>query len=188
MIRKLTTACALVSVCLLGLASAAPVAAAGSPQRLPDVTALIPRALRHMRATRLCDKAVLYEADGTAANSRGTTSASGIVSWRFVFDNYPSHSRFKSATIGYGPPPKRFGPVRGNPQPFLEDLVIKKAPRMTLAEAVALLRGAGYRTRFFNVTLRDPLGPNPTGPLYIFGFSHRYVDVNIRTKKVSTAP
>jgi hypothetical protein len=186
-IRKLAAACALVSVYMLCLAGAAQVAAAGSRSGLPDVTSLIPRALRHMRATRLCDKAVLYEADGTTANGGGTTSASGVVSWRFIFDNYPSHSRFKSATIAYGPPPKEFGPVRGNPQPFLEDIVIKKAPRMTLAQAVALLRGAGYRTKFFNVTLRDPLGPSPTGPLYIFGFTHRYVDVNVRTKKVSVA-
>lgn len=126
----------------------------------------------------------MYEADGAARKS-GTTSASGIVRWQFVFDNYASHSRFKSATISYGPAPKRFGPVKGITQPFLEDVQIPRAPRMTLLEAVKLLHKAGYGARFFTVTLRDPLGPEPTPPLYIFGFRHRYVAVNTRTKQVS---
>ena len=98
--------------------------------------------------------------------------ASGVVGWRLVFDNQSSHSRFASATVAYGPAPKAFGKVNGNPSPFLEDVVIAKAPRMTLSRAVTLLRRARYSMPFFNVTLRNPLGPKASKPLYIFGFAN----------------
>lgn len=184
---SITSTCLLIAAGAFQASSAqvpALAAAARPRSSLPDITVLFSRAVKHVRSKRTFDKAIVYEADGTTRKG-GTTSASGIVRWQFVFDNYASHSRFASATISYGPPPKRFGPLQGNTQPFLEDVQITKAPQMTLAEAVKLLHKAGYGARFFTVTLRDPLGPRPTGPLYIFGFRHRYVAVNIHTKKVS---
>ena len=57
---------------------------------------------------------------------------------------------------------------------------------MTLSQAVARLRQAGYRKPFFNVTLRNPLGPKASNPLYIFGFANgEFVAVNTVTKKVA---
>ena len=39
---------------------------------------------------------------------------------------------------------------------------------------------------FFNVTLRDPLGPTASKPLYIFGFANgEFVAVNTVTDKVA---
>lgn len=155
---------------------------------VPDVTVLFKRAVRIVRATNRprFARAVVLEADGVTRGGRPTRSASGIVRWRFIFDNQPSHSRFRSATIFYGPPPRRFGRIRGYRSPFLEDRVIPKAPRMTLRQAVARLQRAGYRRAFFNVTLRDPLGPGVRHALYIFGFgSGRYVGVDTVTRRVA---
>ena len=177
--------------CMLTLAilPASNVAAApGRAASPPDVTALFGRALKLIRATKppTYARAVVYEVDEVTRARRGTKSASGIVKWRFVFDNYPSRSRFASATVSYGPPPKKFGKVTGYRAPFLEDRVISKAPRMTLRQAVTRLQRAGYRKAFFNVTLRNPLGPRTTKPLYIFGFANgSYVAVNTVTKKVA---
>jgi hypothetical protein len=56
---------------------------------------------------------------------------------------------------------------------------------MTLARAVGLLRRAGHRRPFFNVTLRNPLGPKRLNPLYIFGFPGRsFIAVDTVTGRV----
>ena len=154
----------------------------------PDVTVLFGRALLTVRAAQppVFAKAVVYEADGSTTNGRATTSASAITKWRFVFDNSPSKSRFASATLTYGPPPARFGKVTGSRFPFLEDVVIARAPKLTLTQAVAALRKAGYRSGFTGVTLRRPLGPHETPPLYLFSLANgRFVSVNTVTRKVS---
>ena len=91
--------------------------------------------------------------------------------WQFVMRN--GGRRFASVTVSYGPPPKRFGRVIGHLSPFLEDVVIPRAPKMTLTRAVSVLRRAGHRKPFFNVTLRNPLGPKRGNPLYIFGYPGR---------------
>ncbi|HEX5194696.1 MAG TPA: hypothetical protein VFW09_18010 [Solirubrobacteraceae bacterium] len=164
---------------------AAPARAHATP---PDVTVLFGRALSKARASRrpLFAKAVVYEADGSTANGRPTRSARGITVWRFVFDNYPSHSRFASATLTYRWPAGRFGRVVGIKPPFLEDYVIRSAPKMTLATAVKRLRHAGYRQSFRFVTLRRPVGPRRVAALYLFGLSSgHYVAVNTVTGKVS---
>jgi hypothetical protein len=125
----------------------------------------------------------MYEADGVPRGNRGTTSAQGIVSWRFVLRN--SGPKFASVTLAYGPAPRGFGKVIGHRSPFLEDVVIPKAPSMTLTRAVSLLRKAGNRKPFFNVTLRNPLGPKRSNPLYIFGFpGQRFVAVDTVTGRV----
>jgi hypothetical protein len=42
---------------------------------------------------------------------------------------------------------------------------------MTLRSAVSLMRQASYRRGVVDVTLRNPLGPRRSNPLYIFGCS-----------------
>lgn len=162
-------------------------ASTGAAKAIPDVTVLFGRAVKMVRSTKrpTYAHAVVFEADGRTRGGRGTKSASGIVSWRFVLDNQSSGSRFRSATIFYGPPPKAFGKVRGQVSPFLEDLDIRRAPRMTLSQAVTRLQRSRYRKAFVDVTLRNPLGPKASNPLYIFGFTNNtFVAVDTVTRKV----
>jgi hypothetical protein len=78
----------------------------------------------------------------------------------------------------------KFGRVVGHESPFLEDVEITEPPDMTLKRAVSLLDHAGYRDGFSAVTLRAPLGPKTTPPLYIFTVGHDFVGVNTKTGKV----
>lgn len=182
-----------VAAARLGPVLAAALALAGCgggsprPATSPDVTVLFGRAVNLVRATKRPSfaRAVALEADGITAGGRPTTSAAGIVKWRFVFDNQSSHSRFRSAMINYGPAPKQFGAVVGNVAPFLEDIQLARPPRMTLSQAVRRLRGAGYQKSFSTVTLRNPLGPERLHPLYIFGIGHMFVGVDTVTQKVA---
>ena len=174
-------------------------AAAGSAKGPPDVTILFGQALhrvRHADHGTFAHSTVL-EVDGVARgghcteqscnDGRPTADAAGVIEWRFVLQNTTPGSTYKSAVIVYGPWPKGFGGVVGNPAPFLEDVPLKKAPKMTLAQAVSRLRRAGHRARFVDVALRDPLGPKPVNPLYIFGFPNKpYVGVDTVTGKVKT--
>lgn len=174
-------------------------AAGSAAASIPDVTTLFGRAVTIIHATSrpTYAHAVVLEADGITrgghcsplgcSSGAGTRTAAGVVSWRFVFDNQSTpYSQYRSATLTYGPRPKAFGKVSGSPEPFLEDVVIAHAPRMTLSQAVALLRRAGHRAAFFNVTLRNPLGPKSSHPLYIFGYAHNaYVAVDTVTRKVA---
>lgn len=158
--------------------------AAASAKPLPDVTTLIGPATTRVRATDKpqLKRDVLLEADGSTRGGKPVSSAAGVISWRFVFQGTPG-SKFASATLSYGPAPKKFGKVIGVKQPFLEDVPIPRAPTMTLAQAVTRLRKAGYRQGFNGVTLRNPLGPTRSNPLYIFGVS--FVAVNTVTGKVT---
>ena len=192
---SLSSVCVGTAIALLAVpnvAAAAPASRAG-----PDVTVLFGRAVNMVRAAKrpTYSRAVMFEADGITRGGRctsmgcfggrGATTAAGVVSWRFVLDNEASHSRFKSASISYGPPPKAFGSVTGYRASFTEDFQMSRPPRMTLSQAVGLLRRAGHRGLFFNVTLRNPVQPKRSNPLYIFGFAHnRYVSVDTVTKKV----
>jgi hypothetical protein len=155
-----------------GASSPTPRAPAARPAPPPDVTVLFGRALRKVRATHrpLFSRARVFEADGSTADRRPTSSASGINRWRFVFDNTASHSKYLSATLTYRA--GRLRTVVGIKQPFLEDVAISKAPTMTLATAVKRLRGAGYKRSFRFVTLRRPLGPRTVNTLYLFGLSN----------------
>jgi hypothetical protein len=189
------------SVLVAGLALApAPAAlASGKPAAaIPDVTTLFGRAVKIVRGTRrpTFARAVVLEADGITRGGEcttmgcfggsGVTSAAGVIAWRFVFDNQPSNLRIRSATIFYVPQPKHFGKVTGYRAPFLNDVDIPRAPRMTLPKAIALLRRAGHRGRFFNVALRNPLGPTSSHVLYIFGLAHQFVSVDTVTEQVAT--
>ncbi len=188
---------AAVVTAVLAVGPVSGVLAAGQASRaIPDVTVLFGRAVAKIRNTDrpTFARAVVLEADGLTRGSkcnplgcgggRAVSSAAGIIGWRFVFDNQPSRTRFRSATLFYGPSPKRFGPVRGFRAPFVEDVIIRKAPRMTLTRAVMLLRRAGYRKPFFTVTLRNPLGPRKSNPSYIFGFANGFAYVDTVTGRV----
>jgi hypothetical protein len=149
----------------------------------PDVTVLAARAVHLVHSHRQFRHAVLLEADGTPGASHTVKTARGIVKWRFVFDNQATGGRYKSATVlavrG------QLGKVRGYTQPFLEDQPIRTIPRMTLARAIDLLRGAGYTQAFYAVTLRKPLYPGVKHAEYIVTIGYRkYVAVDTQTGKV----
>jgi len=162
-------------------------ASASRRATIPDVTVLFGRAVHVVRRTSrpTFARAVVLEVDGVTRGGKKVTTAAGIIEWRFVFDNQLSRSRFSSATIVYGPRPAKFGKVNGYRQPFLEDLRLSKAPKMTLAAAVARLKQAGFSKGFFNVTLRKPVARRRLNPLYIFTIgAGRFVAVDTVTKRV----
>lgn len=163
------------------------VQATSSAAPLPDVTTLIGPATTRVRAAHKPQfkRDVLYEADGATRGGKPVSSAAGIVSWRFVFDGTPG-SKYQSAFLDYGPAPKKFGKVVGVKSPFLEDVPIPRAPKMTVAQALVRVRRAGYKRGFSGVTLRNPLGPKKSNPLYIFSISPKFIAVDTVTGKVSS--
>lgn len=178
----------LLSIVVTGSLAATAASAGASSARATklDVTVLFDRAVAKVRAKPDFAKAVMLEAEGRPAGDRAVESAKKIVDWEFVLDNQDTRgSPFASVSLSY----KRssgFGSVQGHKSPFLDDLLIKKAPRMTLKDAVSLLEDAGYRDGFFNVTLRNPLGPDSSSPLYIFEVAgHSFVSVNTKTEAVA---
>jgi hypothetical protein len=177
------------SICVAALAPAtAAVASTGRRPHPPDVTILIPRAVARVHGTDRPNfaHARLLEAVGTTRGNRAVSTAPAIASWRFVFANTGSSSRFASVSVVYGPSPHGFGRVEGSTEPVLEDVPFA-APRMTLASAVRRLRSAGVSARFVGVVLRSPLGPHSTAPLYAFELANRREEaVNTRTGKVSS--
>lgn len=188
---------AVFSVLLVGTTVQGSGFAVAASSTAPDITQLFGQAVTKIRATKspTFAQAIVLEADGVTRGGYCTKmgchggkpakSASGIVSWRFVFDNQKSTSHFRSATLPYGPLPKRFGTVVGYKPPFVEDVRIPSAPKMTLRKAVILMRRAGFRASFTNVTLRNPLAAKKLNPLYIFGLVNQtYVAVDTVTGKV----
>jgi hypothetical protein len=150
--------------------------------KTPDVTDLFTQARATVRAQPDFARAEVLEADGLPAGKQAVHSAAKIVRWHFVFQNATPGSDFASATLEYRR--EEFGRVVGHREAFLEDVVIKSAPSMTLTGAVELLRRAGYRDGFAAVTLRSPLGPKTVPPLYIFAMQNGYVAVNTKNGKV----
>ena len=135
----------------------------------PSVQSLFRRAGHIVRGRVLFTGASPLEADGEP--SAGSAMTAGEVDrWRFVFDNQRTRgSRFRTRR-----PQVRQGrgsvASRGVLPAFLEDNRLSPLPRMTLEAAIVRLRGAGYQQPFSSVTLRFPLGPSFSEPLYIFGF------------------
>jgi hypothetical protein len=178
-------ACLAVTLAIVPLGGAA----TASAPRAADVTKLFPKAVKKVRAARhgAFSEAVMLEADGLPDGTAPVADASGITNWRFILDNEKTKgSKFFSVYVDYTAE-DGFGKVKGVEEPFVEDWRIKEAPRMTLAEAVSLMRDAGYTDPFANVTLRRPiLQEGKTPPLYIFGFDgNTYVAVDTKSGAVS---
>jgi hypothetical protein len=156
---------------------------------LPDVKQLYRIATGKVRSAyrgRLA-KAVLYEADGSTANGRAVSAASGITRWRFVFDNTTKGSPYPSATVNYGS--RGFGRVVAHTFPYLEDIEIAHVPKLSLSAALARLRAGGYHQSFTSVVLRDPVAPPFVGARYFFGLSAhsgatKYVAVSATSGKI----
>lgn len=164
--------------------SAVPVAHAGAPHTA-DVTTLFGRVLDRVHSDRDFARARMLEVDGLPAGKGPVRKAAQITRWTFVLDNQATKSSpFASATLLHRRS-SGFGEVVGHKRPFLEDRVIARAPELTFSDAVSLLRDAGYRDGFFNVTLRSPVGPRAIPPLYIFSTPQGYVAVNTETKRVT---
>jgi hypothetical protein len=150
----------------------------------PYPNALIAQATQMVRAKAGFSKAVLLEADGTPKARTKVTTATGIVNWRFVYNNQSTPEfKARSAFLFYSN--GKFGRFVSSKSPFVEDRNIPTVPKMTLATAVAKLRAAGHTQAFGAATLRYPLGPGFKEPLYIFSFaSGKYWSVGTRTGKV----
>lgn len=172
--------CVVVAAAVTGSALAASAAT-------PDVTVLLRRATTLVHSKAQFKKAVLLEADGTTGSGKKVTKATGIVNWRFVFNNQGTQGS-KYASLFIKVRSGKLGKITGNRGPFLEDQMIYTVPKMTLTQAVLKLRRAGYRSGFYNVTLRKPLFPGVTEASYFFGFGsqakHPFVRVGTRTGKV----
>jgi len=148
-----------------------------------DVSKLFDTALAKVRSNPDFADAVMYEADGSPAGNKPVDGAAQITNWRFVLQNPTQGSEFASVTIDWTRG-EGFSKPNGVREPFLEDVVIKKAPKMTLREAIDRLADTGTH-EFLNVTLRRPLGPERTPPLYIFGVDNgQFIAVNTKTGDV----
>lgn len=164
-------------------ASAPATVAVARAARAGDVTRLYERAVAKVHAKKKFAQAILLEAEG---NLHGTTlvkRASGVTTWRFVFDNQKTGGKFATVLLtwtaddGWGEP-------KGKKSPFLEDRRIHKAPVMKFKWAVGLYLAA-HPEGFTTVTLRKPLMQDPTPALYIFGTqTGDFVAVNTRSGKV----
>lgn len=184
--RKSAVAACGTAIAIAAAAAGTAVAAGSAPKGIPDVKSLFNPALAYVRGadSGQLAKAVVYEADAVVPKPAATTA--GITSWKFVFQNPTPNSQYASATVLYGPSPKKFNTLIASPEPFLEDVVIAKAPTLSLLQGLAKLRAAGYRGKFSSVVLRDPLGPKQVDPMYIFGVVGKgFVAVDALNGKVS---
>lgn len=126
-------------------------------------------------------QAKLYEADGTASGG-STTDPQGIDQMRVVFQN-PGNTTVMISSTGWG----EFGDPVLVPQPWLEDVVIAWPVGLDLPRANSLKEQAGYTGAFSTVTLRNPLGPQPGNPQFIFGDAGQpYVFVDTVTGQVTS--
>ena len=140
--------------------------------------------MERVRADPEFELAKMLEAQGTP-NVRGRVHGTGrLTDWWFVFVNPVRRSEFASVTIewhrGEG-----FTKPKGHRDPWLEDVILDRAPKLTLRKAVALLEDAGYDRGFYDVVLRNPLGPTRGRPLYIFRLKRKYVAVDTKTHEVA---
>ena len=104
-----------------------------------------------------------------------------MTQWKFVYD-YPPNS---TVTIAYD------GTAFGSPAvdgPIEGDFVIPLPLKTGLGAANAARRAHGYPTASFGaVTLRKPVGPKITEPLFIFSLPQKqlYVGVGVDTSTVA---
>jgi hypothetical protein len=154
-------------------------------RKVPPLQVLFRRAGHIVRGRVQFLGASPLEADGSPSSGAAMTAAD-VDRWRFVFDNQRTPgSRFRTAIVRYRK--GRFGRVKGVKPTFLEDNRISPLPEMALDDAVARLRDAGFADPFSTVTLRFPLGPSFSEPLYIFEFDGGSF-VGVGTKTGTVAP
>jgi hypothetical protein len=170
--------------CLLAAATLLVALPASAQAGGRDVSVLFPRAVLRVQQHSDFADAVVLEAAGSPAGHGPVNGAAKIDRWRFVFQNSTGGSEFPTVTIAWTRG-EGFGKPKGHRSPFLEDVPISEAPRMSVNDAVERLEAAGYAEGFFSVTLRRPLGPQRTPPLYIFEVDRGgFVAVNTRTGDV----
>jgi hypothetical protein len=127
-------------------------------------------------------QAELYEAEGVAS-SGPTTDPNRIDRMLVVFWNPGNTTVIIKSTV-WG----EFAPPVVHHQPWLGDLVIEWPVQMDLPRANALKNAAGYTGPYTTVTLRNPLGPESSNPLFIFGSeaSQPYIFVDTVTGQVTS--
>jgi hypothetical protein len=149
-----------------------------------DVSVLFHRAVLKVQRHADFADAVVLEADGAPKGRGAIDGAAQIERWLFVFQNTTEGSEFASVTIAWRRG-EGFAQPKGHRSPFLEDVPIKKEPKMSVNDALDLMDEAGFGREFFNVVLRRPLGPERTPPLYIFEVAQgTFVAVNTKTGDV----
>jgi hypothetical protein len=125
--------------------------------------------------------AKLYEADGVASGG-STTDPNRIDQMRVVFQN-PGNTTVMIKSTDWG----EFGEPVLMQEPWLEDVVIPWPVKLDLPEANSLKQQAGFGSPYSTVTLRNPLGPQPGNPQYIFGNAGQpYVFVDTVTGRVTS--
>lgn len=108
--------------------------------------------------------------------------------WQFVFSDpntVPNSTVILTNYMGdFQLPPKHFN------APWGGDRTIRLPIPMSLEEAEALARSAGYTGNIVNITLRWPLTASSLEPLYIFAVPSQnvHVFVGVYTHRVTTAP
>ncbi|CAG8717275.1 26355_t:CDS:1, partial [Gigaspora margarita] len=124
--------------------------------------------------------AELYEADGMALGGP-TKDPMKIDHIEVVFQNENDTTVIINETS-----PGNFDPPTLIDEPLLEDLIIHWPIDMDLYHANRLKEAAGFTKPYETVTLRNPLGPKPGNPLFIFGDgSSKYIFVDIVTGNVT---
>ena len=185
MIRKTIVAFAALAVLSTAAATGA-VAPGGEANhaRAGEVTKLFDKAVAKVRKKPEFSKAIMLEADGIVSGVG--EKARDVNKWRFALDNQKTGNEFLSVSIVWKRG-KGFSKPKGVEEPFLEDYRMQKPPKMTLSDAIRLLKQAGFSDGFENVTLRRPIGPGKKPPpLYIFGVEQGgFVAVNTKNGSVS---
>lgn len=132
---------------------------------------------------RVYPNALLIEAAGIPSGGAATT-ADDIDRWVFVFVEDPNAATSGTVILTYA------NGVFSEPQydsSGWTGTVYERLPReLSLADAVARLRDAGYDGLFTSVTLRKPLTfPQPEEALYAFSVGGQFVLVGAETGNVA---
>lgn len=123
---------------------------------------------------------LLYEAEAVSSNG-ATIDPAQLDQMKVIFQYGADTVVIKST--GYG----EFGEPILIKEPWVGDVVIKWPIPMDLPEANILKEQAGYKEPYNAVILRNPLGPTPTNPFFIFGLDSGlpYIFVDVVTGEVT---
>lgn len=121
----------------------------------------------------------LLEADGITPKGV-SNDPKDFTDWRFIFRTPDGGTAFLHA-----PTWGEFKPMTYTSQAWLEDMEIPWPIKMDLVEADNILKRAGHKTGYKDISLRWPLFPGNTEPYYIFTMEDgHYVFVGVRSKRV----